>query len=269
MIQRIADFALRQRLAVLIGAIIVALVGLDSFFNVPIEAYPDVGDTQVTVITQWLGHASEEVEQQITLPIERAMNGTPHQNSVRSVSIAGLSVVTTTFEDGTDDYFARQMALERLAQLSLPPGVGPALGPLASPIGEILRYQLVNCAGRDLPECGPADREQPPASLSSLKDLEEWVIEKELLAVDGVADVASFGGTVLEYQVRVDPARMVARDHARSDLQGPGQRQRERRGRRDPHRARIAQRQGARAAQTRGTRQRRGRHPQRDPGAGA
>ena len=211
MIKAIADFALRQRAVVLVAALVAALLGVDSFFNVPIEAYPDVGETQVVVITQWLGHASEEVEQQITVPIERAMNVTPHQNSVRSVSIAGLSVVTTTFEDGTDDYFARQMALERLAQVTLPTGVSPALGPLASPIGEILRYQLLNCAGREAPECAPTDREQPPASLSALKDLEEWVVEKELLSVDGVADVASFGGTVMEYQVRVDPARMVAR----------------------------------------------------------
>src|SRR3954467_7602166 len=111
MIQGIVDFALRQRLLILAATLALIGAGIHAYFSVPIEAYPDVGDTQVQVITQWPGHAAEEVERQLTVPIERAMNTAPHQDTVRSVSIAGLSVVTVTFADGTGDYFARQQAL--------------------------------------------------------------------------------------------------------------------------------------------------------------
>src|SRR4051794_17757347 len=143
MIQSLVDFALRQRLLIFAATLALVVAGVHAYLSVPIEAYPDVGDTQVQVITQWVGHAAEEMERQVTLPIERAMNTAPHQSSVRSVSIAGLSVVTVTFAEGTPDYFARQQALERIAGLELPEGVNPALGPLASPIAEIMRYQLV------------------------------------------------------------------------------------------------------------------------------
>jgi Cu/Ag efflux pump CusA len=172
MIQHLVDFALRQRLVVFAATLLLVALGIQAYLTVPIEAYPDVGDTQVQVITQWSGHAAEELERQITLPLERALNTAPHQTTVRSVSIAGLSVVSVTFADGTDDYFARQQVLERLADVELPDGANPALGPLASPIAEIMRYQLVNCRERDVPECSAADREIEPKPLSELERVE-------------------------------------------------------------------------------------------------
>jgi cobalt-zinc-cadmium resistance protein CzcA len=219
MIQHLVDFALRQRLVVFVATLLLIGLGVQAYLTVPIEAYPDVGDTQVQVITQWPGHAAEEVERQITLPLEREMNTAPHQTTVRSVSIAGLSVVTVTFADGTDDYFARQQALERLADVELPVGVSPELGPLASPIAEIMRYQVASCRARDFPECSDADRRIDPKPLSELKDLEEWVIEREILRADGVADVASFGGTVKQYQVLLDPGLLSARELTLDDVE--------------------------------------------------
>src|SRR5258707_410196 len=125
MVDRLVDFALHQRLAVAIATLVLLGFGIRAVTVVPIEAYPDVGDTQVLVISQWPGHAAEEVERQITIPMERVMNTCPHQVAVRSVSIAGLSVVTITFADGTNDWFARQQALERLQNVVLPENVSP------------------------------------------------------------------------------------------------------------------------------------------------
>jgi cobalt-zinc-cadmium resistance protein CzcA len=211
MIHRIVEFALKQRLVILVAALVLVGLGVNALSNLPIEAYPDVADTWVQIITQWPGHAGEEVERQITVPTERVMNGVPKQTAIRSTSIAGLSVVTLIFDDGTDSYFARQQVLERLGQIDLPDGVTPSLGPLASPVGEILRYSLVNCAQTKAPECRAEDIEVPPRSLNDVKDLEEWVVERELLATPGVADVTSFGGTVKQYQVLVDPSKLAAR----------------------------------------------------------
>ncbi len=220
MIQRLLDFALRQRLVVLAATLALIAIGINSYLSVPIEAYPDVGDTQVQVITQWVGHAAEEVERQITLPIERAMNSAPHQSSVRSVSIAGLSVVTVTFNEGTGDYFARQQALERISQVDLPDGVSAGLGPLASPIAEIMRYQILSCREHRVEECSDEDMQVEPRSLSDLKDIEEWVVERELLRADGVADVASFGGTVKQYQVLLSPTLLSERGLTLDDVEG-------------------------------------------------
>lgn len=219
MIENIVEFALRQRAVVLVACAVLAVIGVQAFTNLPIEAYPDVADTWVQIITQWPGHAAEEVERQITLPAERVMNGVPRQNAIRSTSIAGLSVVTLIFEDGTDSYFARQQVLERLGQIDLPDNVTPTLGPLASPVGEILRYRLVNCATTHTAECNDEDAGIAPRSLSELKDLEEWVIERELLATAGVADVVSFGGTVKQYQVLIDPAQLAAHGLTLVDVQ--------------------------------------------------
>jgi cobalt-zinc-cadmium resistance protein CzcA len=218
MVEALVNFALRQRIAVAIAACVIIGFGIRAVMVVPIEAYPDVGDTQVLVISQWQGHAAEEVERHITIPMERIMNTCPHQVAVRSVSIAGLSVVTITFADGTNDWFARQQALERLQNVELPPGVNPTLGPLASPIGEIMRYRLINCSEEPAIECSPADEAAEPLPLTALKDLEEWVVERELLRIDGVADVASFGGTMLQYQVRVDPGALAARGFVLEDV---------------------------------------------------
>jgi cobalt-zinc-cadmium resistance protein CzcA len=219
MIHRIVEFALKQRLVILVSALVLVLLGVNALSNLPIEAYPDVADTWVQIITQWPGHAGEEVERQITVPTERVMNGVPKQSAIRSTSIAGLSVVTLIFEDGTDNYFARQQVLERLGQIDLPDGVTPALGPLASPVGEILRYRLVNCAQTKAQECHAEDFDVPPRSLNDVKDLEEWVVERELLATPGVADVTSFGGTVKQYQVLVDPSKLAARGLTLADVE--------------------------------------------------
>ena len=219
MIQNIVEFALRQRGLILAACLALIALGVNAFMNLPIEAYPDVADTWVQIITQWPGHAAEEVERQITLPVERQMNGVPKQTAVRSTSIAGLSVVTLIFEDGTDSYFARQMVTGRLGQIDLPDGAQVALGPLASPVGEILRYNLVNCAQTKVPECEKEDLDVPPKPLSELKDLEEWVVERELLATPGVADVASFGGTLKQYQVLIDPSLLSARGLTVQDVE--------------------------------------------------
>ncbi len=219
MIERIVELALKQRAVVVVAAVILVLLGLNAFRRLPIEAYPDVADTWVQVITQWPGHAAEEVEREITIPTERVMNGVPKQTAIRSTSIAGLSVITLIFEDGTDSYFARQQVVERLGQASLPANVTPTLGPLASPVGEILRYRLVNCANTRTAECTDEDAASAPKSLSELKDLEEWVIERELLATPGVADVVSFGGTTMQYQVLVDPMQLAARNLTLEDVE--------------------------------------------------
>ncbi len=219
MIRHLVDFALRQRAVILICALILVGLGINSFYNVPIEAYPDVADTWVQIITQWPGHAAKEVERQITVPTEREMNGVPKQTALRSTSIAGLSVVTLIFEDGTDSYFARQQVLERLHNIDLPADAVPDLGPLASPVGEILRYNLVNCAVTRVSECTDDDAKVPPKPLSELKDLEEWQVERELLATPGIADVASFGGTVKQFQVLVDPALLSARGLTIQDVE--------------------------------------------------
>jgi len=219
MIHRIVEFALKQRLVILVAALVLVGLGVNALRNLPIEAYPDVADTWVQIITQWPGHAGEEVERQITVPTERVMNGVPKQSAIRSTSIAGLSVVTLIFEDGTDSYFARQQVLERLGQIDLPDGVTPGLGPLASPVGEILRYRLVNCAQTRAPECSGQDFDVPPRSLNDVKDLEEFVVERELLATPGVADVTSFGGTVKQFQVLVDPSKLAARSLTLTDVE--------------------------------------------------
>ncbi len=219
MIHRIVEFALKQRLVILVTALVLIGLGINALENLPIEAYPDVADTWVQIITQWPGHAGEEVERQITVPTERVMNGVPKQNAIRSTSIAGLSVVTLIFSDGTDSYFARQQVLERLGQIDLPDGVTPSLGPLASPVGEILRYRLVNCAQTRAAECTSPDFEVPPRSLNDVKDLEEFVVERELLATPGVADVTSFGGTVKQYQVLIDPSKLAARGLTLTDVE--------------------------------------------------
>ena len=210
MIGRIVDFALQRRGIVLAFVVVLVMLGSRAFSRLPIEAYPDVADTWVQIITQWPGHAAEEVERQITIPTERVMNSVPKKNAIRSTSIGGLSVVTLVFEDGTDSYFARQQVSERLEKIDLPAGTDRELGPLASPVGEILRYRLVNCATNRAPACRDEDVAQAPKPLAELKDLEEYIVERELLKTNGVADVVSFGGTTKQFQVFVDPLLLAA-----------------------------------------------------------
>ncbi len=190
MIAKLLRFALHQRfLSMLTGCAVIG-TGIWAFQQLKIEAYPDISDTQTVVITLYPGHAAEEVEQQVTIPIERALNSTPHVIARRSRTIFGLSVVELTFAFGTDDYFARQLVLERLRDATLPDGVTPTLGPLSTPIGELYRYTLR----------GPAD-----CSAIELRELEDWVIEPRFLQVPGVADVTPFGGLIKQYQIEIDP----------------------------------------------------------------
>jgi cobalt-zinc-cadmium resistance protein CzcA len=195
MIRRIVDFALREKLLMLGIGVLLLIWGMVSFHNLPVEAYPDVADTWVQIITQWPGHAAEEVEQQVTVPIEIQMNGIAHLTHLRSFSLFGLSAVVLVFDDEADDLLSREQALEKLSMVSLPPGVSPQLGPDYSPVGQIYWYTL--------------ESTNPKYDLMGLKSLEDWVLEKQLKSVPNVVDVSSFGGLTREYQVRVDPNKLI------------------------------------------------------------
>ncbi|WP_423681775.1 efflux RND transporter permease subunit [Undibacterium sp. WLHG33] len=190
MLNKFVDFVLTQRVFVLVLTVALIFFGYRAMSNLPIEAFPDVQDVQVQIVTQYQGQAAEEVERAVTLPIEREMSGVPGQTQLCSVSITGLSVVTITFKDGTDDYFARQQVLERLQGVTLPTGVQATIAPLTTAVGEIYRYVL------EVPK---------EMSENDARSLQDWTIRPELRIVSGVADVVSFGGTVKEYQVQVDP----------------------------------------------------------------
>jgi len=192
MIHRIVQFALNQRFLVLMLTGLMAVIGVIAFKNMPVDAYPDLSPPMVEVISQWDGHASEEIERLVTLPIEVEMNGVPQLTYMRSISLYGLSDVILTFEDNADNYFARQVVFERLSQATLPTGVSPSLSPLFSPSGLVYRYVI------DSPDRSPQD----------LKTIEDWVLERAYKSVPGVADDSGFGGTVMQYQMLLDPARL-------------------------------------------------------------
>jgi heavy metal efflux system protein len=192
MIHRIVQFALGQRFLVLMVTAMIAVVGIVSFSRMPVDAYPDLSPPMVEIITQWPGHAAEEVERLVTLPIEVEMNGTPYLEVLRSISLYGLSDVRMTFEEDTDNYFARQVVFESLPGANVPSGVSPTLAPLFSPSGLVYRYVL----------------ESPDRSPQELKTIEDWVLERAYKSVPGVADDSGFGGTVMQYQVLLDPARL-------------------------------------------------------------
>src|SRR6202046_1020828 len=192
MIHRIVQAALRQRFLVLMLTAFITIGGILSFQRMPVDAYPDLSPPQVEIITQWPDHAAEEVERLVTLPLELEMNGVPHMVVMRSISLYGLSDLILTFEESTDDYFARQIVFERLAQATLPTGVTPGLSPLFSPSGLVYRYVL----------------ESPDRTPQELKTIEDWVVERAYRSVHGVADDSGFGGTVMQYQVLLDPARI-------------------------------------------------------------
>jgi cobalt-zinc-cadmium resistance protein CzcA len=194
MIHRIVQFALKQRILTLLIVAFIAVGGVISFYNMPVDAYPDLAPPMVEVITQWPGHASEEIERLVTVPTEVEMNGVPKMSVMRSISLYGLSDVILTFEDGTDDYFARQQVFERLTEVTYPTGVTPTLAPLASPSGLVYRYVL----------------ESPDRTPQELKTFEDWVLERAYKQVPGVADDSGFGGTVMQYQVVLDPAKLYA-----------------------------------------------------------
>ena len=196
MIRLLIEKALDNRFIVLSIAVLLFLWGVIAFKTLPVEAYPDVANTWVQVITQWPGRAAEEVEQQITIPLEIQMNGIPHLQHVRSSSLAGLSVVNLIFDDDSDNDWDRQKALERLAQVTLPANVSAQIGPDFSPIGSIYWYTLKST--------------NPAYDTMELKSLQDWVIAKYMKSVPDVVDDSSFGGITREYQVKVNPDKLIA-----------------------------------------------------------
>jgi len=173
--------------------LLVVVAGIWSFTRLPVDAYPDLSPPMVEIVTQWPGHAAEEVEQLITAPMELSMNGVPGLKVMRSVSLYGLSDVRLTFADGTDDEFARQQVFQRLPDVELPPGITPSVSPLATISGLVYRYVI----------------ESPDRSAMELKVIQDWVLERHFRSVPGVADLRSLGGETMQYQVVIDPIRLA------------------------------------------------------------
>ena len=196
MIRALVDFALNNRFLVLSVALLLLIWGAVSFHNLPVEAYPDVANNYVQIITQWPGRAAEEVEQQVTIPIEIVMNGLPHLEHLRSTSLFGLSSLMLIFDDQSENDWNRQKVLERLAQLNLPNNLQPQIGSDFSPVGQIFWYTLKST--------------NPKYDLMELKSIEDWTLEKQFKSVPNVVDVVSFGGLTREYQVIVDPNKLVS-----------------------------------------------------------
>jgi cobalt-zinc-cadmium resistance protein CzcA len=196
MIRALIDNSLNNRFLVIVAAALLLVWGAISFHNLPVEAYPDVANNYVQVITQWPGHAAEEVEQQVTIPIENVMNGIPHLDHLRSFSVFGLSSLMLIFDDESTNDWNRQKVLERLSAVSLPNALQPQMGSDFSPVGQIYWYTLTSS--------------NPRFDLMELKSLQDWVLEKQFKSVPNVVDVVSFGGVTREYQVSVNPDRLVS-----------------------------------------------------------
>jgi cobalt-zinc-cadmium resistance protein CzcA len=196
MIQKLVDFALQNRFLILIAALVLFGWGAISFHQLPVEAYPDVADNYVEIITQWPGISAEQIEQQVTIPLEIVMNGVPHVVHLRSFSLFGLSDLKLIFDDDETNDWNRERVLERLSQVTLPSGVTPQMGTDWSPVGQIYFYTLRST--------------NPQYDVMELKSLEDWVVEKNFKAVPDIVDVASFGGPTREYQVQVDPSKLIA-----------------------------------------------------------
>ncbi len=196
MIRRLVDFALENRFMVLAAALLLFGWGAISFHQLPIEAYPDVADNYVEIITQWPGISAEQIEQQVTIPLEIVMNGIPHVVHLRSFSLFGLSDLKLIFDDEEENAWNRERVLERLSQVTLPPGVSPQMGTDWSPVGQIYFFTLKSA--------------NPQYDVMDLKSIEDWTVEKNFKSVPDVVDVASFGGPTREYQVRLDPTKLVS-----------------------------------------------------------
>jgi len=196
MIRRIVDFALDQRLLVLAFTVLLIAAGVVAFHRLPVDAYPDVADNYVEVITQWPGISAERVEQQVTVPLETVLNGIPHVVHLRSFSLFGLSDIKLIFDDESSNDWNRERVLERLTQATLPPGVSPQMGTDWSPAGQIYFFTLHST--------------NPQYDVMELKSIEDWVVEKNLKAVPDIVDVNTFGGPTREYQVRVDPNKLIS-----------------------------------------------------------
>src|SRR5258706_9845001 len=202
MLERLIDLAVRRRVATLVLALGFVIFGIHTFQKLKIEAFPDVTNVQVMVITLYPGQAPEEIEKQVTIPVERALVGLPNVLMQRSITSFGLSQVVVTFEDGVDIYFARQQVAERLPDAEVPEGVTPTLGPNDTPVGQIYQYTL------------ESDHHTP----SEIRSWQDWVVSKHLKRIAGVADVVSFGGFQKEYHVLADPSLLRANGLALKDL---------------------------------------------------
>jgi heavy metal efflux system protein len=196
MIRGIVDFALNNRILMLAIAVLLFIWGVISFRSLPVEAYPDVANNYVQVITQWPGISAEQIEQQVTIPLEIVLNGIPHLEHLRSASLFGISSVNLIFDDESENDWNREKVLERVSQVTLPPNVQPQIGTDWSPVGQIYFFTLHST--------------NPQYDVMELKSIEDWVIEKQFKSVPNVVDVASFGGPTREYQVRVNPEKLVA-----------------------------------------------------------
>src|ERR1700690_4164710 len=194
MIARIVSFALSQRFLVVVASLMLMTWGVVSFRNLPIDAYPDLSPPHVEIISQWPGHAAEEVERLITIPIEVELNGIPRLEALRSISLYGLSSVQMNFQYDADPYFVREQAFERVGNATVPQGVTPGMSPLFSPSGLIYRYVL----------------QSPDRTPQDLKTLDDWVLGRRYRSIEGVADDSGFGGTVMQYQVVLDPNKLFA-----------------------------------------------------------
>src|ERR1700677_2505390 len=201
MIRKLVDFALNNRILVVVAALVLFVWGGIAFHNLPVEAYPDVADNYVEIVTQWPGISAEQMEQQITIPLEIVMNGMPHVTHLRSFSLFGLSDIKIVFDDEELNAWDRERALERVTQVNFPPaavaaGVSAQIQTDWSPAGQIYFFTLHST--------------NPAYDVMELKSLEDWVVEKNFKAVPNIVDVASFGGPTREYQVRVDPDKLIS-----------------------------------------------------------
>jgi len=195
MIQKVVEFALKNRFLVLAAVVMLFVWGGISFHNLPVDAYPDVADNYVNIITQWPGHSAEDIEKQITVPCEIAMAGVPDMKNLRSFSLAGISSIMMNFNDSSDNSWNRERVLERLTGVTLPAGLVPQLQTDWSPAGQIYWYTL--------------ESKNPSVDVMEQKALEDWTLEKQFKNVPGVVDVASFGGITKEYQIRLNPDRLI------------------------------------------------------------
>src|SRR6185295_16946081 len=202
-IKAILTFSLKNPILIFVGTVIVVALGVRSFILTPIEAFPDVINTRVVIITQWPGRSAEEMEKFVTIPIEVEMNVVPKKTSLRSVSLFGLSVVTIFFEDDVDDFYARQVVYNQIENVTLPDGVVAEVQPPSGPTGEIYRYTLDGGGSKTLRE---------------LKEIQDWVIDKRLKAVPCIADVISFGGEVKTFEVTLDPQRLKSFEFSPKDI---------------------------------------------------
>ncbi|PZR29870.1 MAG: CusA/CzcA family heavy metal efflux RND transporter, partial [Azospira oryzae] len=194
LIKEIIAFSLKNRLFLFLATTVLIVWGVIAFRNIPIEAFPDVTNTQITIITQWPGRSAEEVEKFVSIPVEVALNPVQKKTSIRSTTVFGLSVVKVIFDDGVDDAFARQQVNNLLRGVELPEHAEPDIQPPTGPTGEIFRYTLSSTE----------------KSVKELKAIQDWVIQRQFLGVPGVGDVVSFGGEVKTYEIKVNPVKLAS-----------------------------------------------------------